>query len=230
MDAGAAVGSAIPYSREDHVHPTDTTRAPLASPLFTGDARVPTPAAGNATASIPNTAWVSGYYLPITNPSVNGSLYANGNITAGGTLTAAAANINGLVNSLSLTNYSPGYIGQAGPGTMLINAPAGNQPMISFLVAGAFGANLGMDDHGNFWIGGWSWGTNAKIWTSRDFPNPGSAVIGGRLVAGAGNGYGGSVCTYAYFVAGEGAPSASFGFSYLQLQNSYGTWFTVDSV
>lgn len=36
MDGTAAVGSSAKYAKEDHVHPTDTTRAPLESPQFTG--------------------------------------------------------------------------------------------------------------------------------------------------------------------------------------------------
>lgn len=36
----AAVGTSLRYAREDHVHPTDTTRAPLASPTFTGTVTV----------------------------------------------------------------------------------------------------------------------------------------------------------------------------------------------
>lgn len=36
----AAVGTSLRYARADHVHPTDTTRAPLASPTFTGTVTV----------------------------------------------------------------------------------------------------------------------------------------------------------------------------------------------
>lgn len=36
-----AAGSSLRYSRQDHVHGTDTTRAPLASPTFTGTPVVP---------------------------------------------------------------------------------------------------------------------------------------------------------------------------------------------
>jgi hypothetical protein len=36
MDGAAAPGSAGPYSREDHIHPSDTSRAPTVSPTFTG--------------------------------------------------------------------------------------------------------------------------------------------------------------------------------------------------
>jgi len=36
MNGTAAPGIAAGYSRGDHVHPTDTSRAPLAGPTFTG--------------------------------------------------------------------------------------------------------------------------------------------------------------------------------------------------
>lgn len=36
MDGVAAVGVSSLFSRQDHVHPTDTSRAPTASPTFTG--------------------------------------------------------------------------------------------------------------------------------------------------------------------------------------------------
>lgn len=59
MDGVAAVGTHVPYSREDHVHPTDTSRAPLASPVLTGDPRAPTPAPGDNDTSIATTAFVA---------------------------------------------------------------------------------------------------------------------------------------------------------------------------
>jgi hypothetical protein len=42
MDGTAVPGVATQYTREDHVHPTDTSRAPLASPVFGGNVLVPT--------------------------------------------------------------------------------------------------------------------------------------------------------------------------------------------
>lgn len=36
VDGVASVGTSLRYARQDHVHPTDTTRAPVASPTFTG--------------------------------------------------------------------------------------------------------------------------------------------------------------------------------------------------
>lgn len=36
VDGTGAVGTSKLYARQDHIHPTDTTRAPAASPTFTG--------------------------------------------------------------------------------------------------------------------------------------------------------------------------------------------------
>ena len=41
INGTAAAGSSTRYARADHVHPTDTTRAPLDSPTFTGTPTVP---------------------------------------------------------------------------------------------------------------------------------------------------------------------------------------------
>lgn len=79
MDGTAAVGVATKYAREDHVHPTDTSRAPLASPTFTGDPKAPTPTAGDNDTSIATTAFVTGAIttavVPASaNPLMNGAV------------------------------------------------------------------------------------------------------------------------------------------------------------
>lgn len=43
MDGTAAVGTDTTWAKGDHVHPTDTSRAPLDSPAFTGNPTAPTP-------------------------------------------------------------------------------------------------------------------------------------------------------------------------------------------
>jgi len=58
MNNTAAVGTSLKYSRQDHVHPSDTTRAPLASPTFTGTPAAPTAADGTNTTQIATTAFV----------------------------------------------------------------------------------------------------------------------------------------------------------------------------
>ena len=58
VNGTAAVGTSTRYARGDHVHPTDTTRAPLASPTFTGTPAAPTAAAGTNTTQLATTAFV----------------------------------------------------------------------------------------------------------------------------------------------------------------------------
>jgi hypothetical protein len=72
IDGTAAVGTSLLYARQDHVHPTDTSRAAvtyvdsqdalkanLASPTFTGNPSAPTPTAGDNDTSIATTAFVT---------------------------------------------------------------------------------------------------------------------------------------------------------------------------
>ena len=64
VDGTAAVGTSLRYARQDHVHPTDTSRAPLNSPAFTGTPSLPTgttavtQTAGNNTTAVATTAFV----------------------------------------------------------------------------------------------------------------------------------------------------------------------------
>lgn len=58
MDGTAAVGSETAFARGDHRHPTDTSRAPLASPSFTGTPTAPTAESGTNTTQIATTAFV----------------------------------------------------------------------------------------------------------------------------------------------------------------------------
>jgi hypothetical protein len=58
VDGTAAVGTSNTFARADHVHPTDTTRAPLASPALTGTPTAPTATAGDNSTKIATTAYV----------------------------------------------------------------------------------------------------------------------------------------------------------------------------
>lgn len=58
MDGTAAAGTETAWAKGDHVHPTDTSRAPLASPAFTGTPTAPTAAASTDSTQIATTAFV----------------------------------------------------------------------------------------------------------------------------------------------------------------------------
>lgn len=58
MNGSANAGISKRYSRGDHVHPTDTTRAPLESPVFTGNPKAPTSLADDNSTNIATTEFV----------------------------------------------------------------------------------------------------------------------------------------------------------------------------
>ena len=60
MDGTASAGSSTSWAKGDHVHPTDTSRAPLASPAFTGTPTAPTASEGTNTTQLATTAFVKG--------------------------------------------------------------------------------------------------------------------------------------------------------------------------
>ena len=53
------VGASDKYAREDHIHPSDTVKAPIASPAFTGAPTAPTAAPATNTLQIATTAFVT---------------------------------------------------------------------------------------------------------------------------------------------------------------------------
>lgn len=59
MNGTAAIGTQTAFARGDHVHPTDTSRAPLASPALTGIPTAPTATAGTNSTQIATTAFVT---------------------------------------------------------------------------------------------------------------------------------------------------------------------------
>ena len=57
MDGVQTVGVSLKYSRDDHIHPTDTSRAPINSPTFTGVPTAPTAAPGTNTTQLATCAF-----------------------------------------------------------------------------------------------------------------------------------------------------------------------------
>jgi hypothetical protein len=93
VNGTAAAGTSLRFARQDHVHPTDTTRAPLASPAFTGNPTAPTQAAGSNNTRLATTAFVQGelaLYAPLESPSFTGIAAADGGLRATGFNTPAS--------------------------------------------------------------------------------------------------------------------------------------------
>ena len=96
MNGTAAVGVGTTYARADHVHASDTSRAPLASPALTGTPTAPTATDGTSTTQLATTAFVQtaiGGYLAIAITTADVTLTtaqaSNPLIKATGALTAA---------------------------------------------------------------------------------------------------------------------------------------------
>jgi hypothetical protein len=123
----AAIGTSLKYARADHVHATDTTRAPLASPTFTG------------TVTIPVGASISGF-APLASPTFTGTpTLPTGTIattqTAGNSTTAVATtafvradnnvkawvNFNGTGTVAIRASYNVTSITDNGTGTYTVN-------------------------------------------------------------------------------------------------------------
>jgi hypothetical protein len=139
VNGTAAVGTSLRYARQDHVHPTDTTRAALASPTFTGVPAAPTAAVDTNTTQLATTAYVVAQAAAAT-PLVDGTAavgtslrYARADHVHPTDTTRAA------VNSPALTGVPTAPTATAGTNTTQIATTAFVQqevPAASTTVAG----------------------------------------------------------------------------------------------
>lgn len=75
MNGTQAAGSSTLFARADHVHPVDTSRAPLASPAFTGTPTAPSAAAYTDTTQIATTANVYDTVTTVPENAQTGTSY-----------------------------------------------------------------------------------------------------------------------------------------------------------
>ena len=87
MNGSVAIGTSLKFAREDHVHATDTSRAPLASPGFTGTPSAPTAAAGTNTTQIATTAFVQTAISGVSDPWTVVKLTSDATTTGSGVST-----------------------------------------------------------------------------------------------------------------------------------------------
>jgi hypothetical protein len=106
MDGAATPGTGSLMARADHVHPSDTSRAPLNSPTFIGTPAAPTPSPGTNTTQLATTAFVAA----AVSAGTAGVASFNGRT---GTVTFQASDITGVGGALLA---SPVFTGTpAGP-------------------------------------------------------------------------------------------------------------------
>jgi hypothetical protein len=112
MDGAAAAGSATTFSRGDHIHPTDTSRAPLNSPAFTGTPTAPTPTPGtDNTTKLATTAFVQSAISAVSG-GVTSLAGANGiSISQPSGAVTVGINANGILNASLATMAAHTYKG-----------------------------------------------------------------------------------------------------------------------
>jgi hypothetical protein len=137
MDGTPAVGSTTKYAREDHIHPTDSTRAPLASPTFTGDPKAPTPAPGDNDTSLATTAFVATAIAGVSGANVARGLPPGGRLSFSNGNPVMSANVVGTDTTYYLpykTGFVPVYDGalwslaDIGAGLSNLNSDATKNP------------------------------------------------------------------------------------------------------
>ena len=157
MDGTATAGTETAFARGDHVHPTDTSRAPLASPALTGIPTAPTAQFGEDTTQIATTAFVQdavedlatgiqGTYALLTDIPTKVSDLQNdsGFVDATGAASAAPVqSVNTYTGSVVLTASDVGALATSG-GTVSGQLTLGNK---LFLNSNIFGNDLPTDDY-----------------------------------------------------------------------------------
>jgi hypothetical protein len=124
MDGTATTGTSLRYARADHVHPSDTSRAPLASPAFTGTPTAPTPAVDNNSTSVATTAYYVGQASAVigSNSSQNAAVGTSlrwaradhahpdpRNTMASATMSTTTVNLNAIFPLVEFTDVGANY-------------------------------------------------------------------------------------------------------------------------
>ena len=177
MDGTAAVGTSLKYARADHVHASDTSKANLDSPTFTGTPSLPTgttavtQTAGNNTTAVATTAFVTAAVPAFATVAqvvaANSTTTALAPVNQGFLLTNPRLQSLGFINSTSVSG-SGGSGGTGSPGSfsrqIFLGSLAVGRAAYLFGTIGTanagFGTSTAKADQVDFskkvWIGGYA--------------------------------------------------------------------------
>jgi hypothetical protein len=145
MDGVGAVGVSTKYARQDHVHPTDTSRAPLASPILTGTPKAPTA-------------------VPLTdNTQIATTAYADTAVAVETTRAEAAETLLAPLASPVLTGAPTAPTAAAGTNTTQLATTAFVQARGGALHNGTGAPAAGLGAVGD-WYGDVAGGVGARVW------------------------------------------------------------------
>jgi hypothetical protein len=137
INGAAAVGTSLRYARQDHIHPTDTTRAPLASPTFTGTVTIP---AGASITGYLTTASAASTYAPLASPTLTGTPLAP--TAANGTTTTQIA------TTAFVNNGFAQITGDTFTGNVIVQAASQPQLLLNSTAAGSWKSNIRFQNSG----------------------------------------------------------------------------------
>lgn len=144
MDGTATTGTETAFARGDHIHPTDTSRAPLASPDFTGTPKAPTASKSTNSTQIATTAYVQSVvddYAKKASPTFTGSPKAP-TATAGDNSTQIAT------TAFVTTAVATAVGGITGISYEVVQSlPASGEAGVIYLVAHSHGAGDAYDEY-----------------------------------------------------------------------------------
>jgi hypothetical protein len=162
VDGTAAVGTSLRYARQDHVHGTDTTRAPLASPTFTG------------TVTIPAGASISGF-APLASPAFTGTPSLPTGTTA--VTQTAGNNTTAVATTAFVTAAVPAFGAQADINEPLSSTKAASiENVRDMLLSQAY--QMFYQGLGTNGTSGTSASVNANSGRWKEYVGPNSAVAG----------------------------------------------------
>ena len=111
MDGTASTGTSKRFAAEDHVHPSDTSKAPLASPALTGTPTAPTAAVGTTTTQLATTEFVANAVAASTSGVSDVRVDSTSVVTSGvaNISLVGAQNTKGVVKNGSSVTSASGY-------------------------------------------------------------------------------------------------------------------------
>ena len=205
INGTAAVGTSLKYARADHVHPTDTSRAALASPTFTGTPAAPTAAADTNTTQLATTAYVIGQ-ASSTTPVINGTA------AVGTSVKYARADHVHPTDTTRAPLASPALTGTptaptAGSGTNTTQLATTAFVQTAVAAAGASNVTVYTSGSGNYTV------PNATVFLVRVWGAGGGGAHFVSGVSNAGGGGGGGYTEKYFTLAGLGGAGASVAYA-----------------
>lgn len=126
QDGTAAIGSSDKYAYSDHRHPTDSSRAAVNSPAFTGSPTAPTPSTSDNSTAIATTAYVQNQgFASKTLPNWTAPTFQNSWVDFGGGSVCPAGYYKDDMSVVRLR----GFVSSGTVGLTIFNLPVGYRPL-----------------------------------------------------------------------------------------------------